>query len=329
MQAMLEARTPQRHRDPLATAIRDTLAYADLFRYPLTAHELHRYLHGRMVGCAGVEGALAAGVDGVQHEDGYYALVGRTGLAAHRLGLRRASASLGARARGYATLLKYLPYVRMVGLTGSLAIGNPARRADIDLMIVTAPGRVWLCRAAIVAVVRLVGLGGDVLCPNYLVAEDALALDSVTIYDAHELAQMVPLYGREAYLRLWSANPGVQALLPNAGPRKVAPDRLLPSLGTLKAAAERLLGGAVGDRLERWEQRRKTARLSRRGDRPGESILSAQQCKGHFGAHRASILEAYSRSRTAGGDTEPLHSRQMTRRQPFAAAMRSNGSERR
>ena len=198
-------------------------------------------------------------------------------------------------------------------------------------MIVTAPGRVWLCRAAIVAVVRLVGLGGDVLCPNYLVAEDALALDDVTIYDAHELAQMVPLYGREAYLRLWSANPRVQALLPNAGPRTVAPDRLLPALGTLKAAAERLLGGAVGDRLERWEQRRKTARLRRSaGTRPGESILSAaavqgplrrapSQDPGGLLAHALAVLEA----------TEPLHSRQMTRRQPSAAAMRSNGSERR
>lgn len=329
MYAVLEARTPELHLDPLATAIRNTLAYADLFRYPLTAHEVHRYLHEVEIDGASLRAALAVRLEGVEQEGGYYAPAGGSGLAAHRRSGRLASASLGARARGYATLLRYLPYVRMVGLTGSLAMCNPARRSDIDLMIVTAPGRVWLCRAAVVALVRLVGLWGDVLCPNYLVAEDALVLDDVTIYDAHELAQMVPLYGREAYLRLWSANPRLQALLPNARPRRMPSDRLLPGLGAVKAAAERLLGGALGDRIEAWEQRRKMARLSLRGGWPNETILSARQCKGHFGAHRARILAGYARALSAIEAAEPPHGRHTTTRQPHPAAVRTNGSERR
>lgn len=332
MYAVLEQRTLltfARHPDCLAEGIRRTLAYADLFRYPLAAHEVHRYLHDPGTGGEQVQVALLAGIDGVAAEGGYYAPSGRSGLAGRRRSRRLASASLSTRARGYGLLLKHLPYVRMVGLTGSLAMRYPARRSDIDLMIVTAPGRVWLCRAAVVAVVRLVGLGGDVLCPNYLVAEDALALDDVTIYDAHELAQMLPLYGREAYLRLWAANRRVQSLLPNARPRRMAPDSLLPVLGALKVAAERLLGGALGDRLERWELRRKSARL-RRGAVPpaGESILSAQQCKGHFGAHRARILAGYAQARAVLEATEPGRSRHGNPRHPLPAAIRTNGSER-
>ena len=324
MYAVLGAWTPERHLDPLGTAIRDTLAYAALFRYPLTAHEVHRYLHEVEIGRASLRAALAVGLEGVEREGGYYVPAGGSGLAGHRRSQRLASASLSTRARGYALLLKHLPYVRMVGLTGSLAMRNPAQRSDIDLMIVTAPGRVWLCRAAVVAVVRLVGLSGDVLCPNYLVVEDALALDDVTIYDAHELAQMLPLYGREAYLRLWSTNPRVQSLLPNARPRRMPPDSLLPVLGALKVAAERLLGGALGDRLERWELRRKSARLRRGAGPCGESILSAQQCKGHFGAHRARILAAYAQAISVLEATETRRSRQGNPRQPFPAAVRTN-----
>lgn len=332
MYAVREQRTPltfARHPDPLAEGIRRTLAYADLFSYPLTAHEVHRYMHDLGTGREQVRTALLAGIDGVAAEDGYYAPAGRSGFAMRRRSRRLASASLSTRARGYALLLKHLPYVRMVGLTGSLAMRNPAERSDIDLMVVTAPGRVWLCRAAVVAVVRLVGMVGDVLCPNYLVAEDALALDDVTVYDAHELAQMLPLYGREAYLRLWAANPRVQSLLPNARPRRMSADSLLPFLGALKVAAERLLGGALGDRLERWELRRKSARLRRGAGPPGESILSAQQCKGHFGAHRARILAAYAQAHAVLEAADPGRSRQGNPRQSFPdapAAVRAHGS---
>jgi len=331
MYAVLEQRTPltfARHPDPLAEGILRTLAYADLFRYPLAAHEVHRYLHDLGTGSEQVRVALLAGIDGVAADGSYYAPSGRSGLAGHRRSRRLASTWLSTRARGYALLLKHLPYVRMVGLTGSLAMRNPAERSDIDLMIVTAPGRVWLCRAAVVAVVRLVGLGGDVLCPNYLVADDALALDDVTIYDAHELAQMLPLYGREAYLRLWAANPRVRSLLPNAKPRRMPPDSLVPVLGTLKVATERLLGGAPGDRLERWELQRKSARLRSRAGPPGESILSAQQCKGHFGAHRARILAAYGRAVGMRATAEVPGGWQGTSSPSLASATRTNGLER-
>jgi hypothetical protein len=166
---------------------------------------------------------------------------------------------------------------------------------DIDLMVVSAPGRVWLCRLGVVVVVRLARLRGDTLCPNYVVSAASLTLPDMTIYDAHELAQMIPLHGGAVYRALWRLNPALSEYLPNAAPFPDPPERRIPFLNIIRRLAERLLAGKLGDRLERWERDRKIARLRGDGIRSAEISLTADQCKGHFDGHRARVLDAYGR----------------------------------
>jgi hypothetical protein len=143
--------------------------------------------------------------------------------------------------------------------------------------------------------VRLARLAGDVLCPNYILAESALAQDDSSMYGAHELAQLVPLFGGEVYARLWSSNPQVALLLPNARSWPVNEERAIPLARALQRGIEHLLEGVLGDRLESWERRRKTARLRRQEHAySAEIVLSADQCKGHFDRHRAHVLHAYN-----------------------------------
>lgn len=294
---MIEATTDRavdRRAHELSAAVRDTLAYADIFDYPLSAQELHRYLHGTPATLEEIRALLADGVRGVEASDGYYALAGRLWTVAERQRRTAISARLMGRVRIYTKMLKYVPFVRMAALTGSLSMWNVDRRADIDLMVVTAPGRVWLGRAAVILLVRLARLAHDTLCPNFVVAENALELGELSIYDAHELAQMVPLCGHEVYHHLWASNPQVVRLLPNARARPAPVEGVQPIVHACKRGIERLLGGAVGDRLETWERRRKIERLSSRQATPtAEIVLSSEQCKGHFDRHRTRVLAAY------------------------------------
>ncbi|HVA91192.1 MAG TPA: hypothetical protein VNL71_15260, partial [Chloroflexota bacterium] len=148
-----------------------------------------------------------------------------------------------------------------------------------------------------VAAVRLARLGGDTLCPNYVVSAACLALPEMTIYDAHELAQMIPLYGGATYRTLWARNAAVSEYLPNADPFPEPRDRLIAGMGLMKRLCELLLAGRLGDRLERWERNRKVARLRGQGITSSEVSLTSDQCKGHFDGHRARVLDAYARLR--------------------------------
>jgi len=236
-------------------AILQTLIYADIFDYPLTPGEVHHFLIGACASTDGVQAALDLSPRLLAHTtrtNGYVMLRDRQAIGALRDERRRASAALWPRARRWAGVLGCLPFVRMVAVTGALALDNAPAGDDVDYLIVTAPGRVWLARGLAVLVVRVARLRGVGLCPNYVLAETALVQARRDLYVAHDLAQMVPLMGQTVYAAMRSANNWTLRFLPNAhGPWRQEAD-LAPGggLGGLKRLAEALLGGGLGDRLE-------------------------------------------------------------------------------
>ncbi|MCB8978765.1 MAG: hypothetical protein H6657_15200 [Ardenticatenaceae bacterium] len=277
-------------------AIWRTLAYVDLFDYPLTAVEIHRYLEGVPASLDDVCQALAHSpllAGQLICHNGFYCLPGRETIFAIRQQRQQKAQQLWTAARRYGTLIAQLPFVRLVAVTGSLAMSNVADEADIDYFIVTENGRLWLARALVIGVVRLAARRGIVLCPNYFVAESALTLPEHTIYTAREIAQMVPLCGVPVYQQLRAQNSWVTCFLPNAdGPPHGSP-AASQSAPLVQKIAERLLRTSIGDWLEQWEQARKIEKLSQTQKRSGESCFTAVICKGHSQAHQQRTLSAY------------------------------------
>ena len=236
--------------EPLAAAILLTLTYADLFAYPLTPAEVYQYLIGLRAARADVERALneSPQLQGrIARVTGLITLPQREGIVDIRAARHAAARRQLPRARFYARLIAHFPYVRMIALTGSLAMQNSVDN-DIDLLIVTRPGRLWLVRGLAVALVRLARLCGDRLCPNFLLAETALTMPEQDLYQAHEIVQMIPLYGFGVYQRMRQANAWALQYLCNAGEaRLVLAEIRLPRVGELvKRCWERLLGGKMG-----------------------------------------------------------------------------------
>src|SRR5207245_3117918 len=92
----------------------------------------------------------------------------RVALVDLRRQTNRRAAELWPKARFFGGILGALPFVRMVGVTGSLAANNPAVAADVDYALVVGGSRLWLARAGAIAVVRLARHVGVTRCPNYL-----------------------------------------------------------------------------------------------------------------------------------------------------------------
>jgi hypothetical protein len=289
----------------LADAVRRTVAYADIFEYPLSADEVFRFLPVASARPM-VDRTIAALVeDGVLREhDGQLFLPGRDDLVRVRRERGIIAQQRWRRARRYGRVIWALPFVRMVAITGALAMNNCPPGDDIDFLVVTEAGRLWTTRGMIVLVCRIARLGGDTLCPNYLLSENALRLDGQDLYAAHELVQMIPLHGRETAARLWAENSWCRVMLPHARPAVPGgdEDRLPPVVGGLKRAGERILRLPLAKRVERWERRRKIARLSALVP-PGnqEALYTADVCKGHDRGHGRRIMTLLAFQTTEGG----------------------------
>lgn len=285
-------------RQTLEAAVIRTLAYADVFDYPLTVQEIHRYLIGLSVSLAEIQAFLSSCQAGapIRHSaPGFYTLSGREKLVEQREFRARASVNLWPQARAWGKLITRLPFVRMLAVTGALAVDNARPQDDIDYLVVTEPGRLWLCRALVIALVRAASLRGVRLCPNYFVSTQALVFAQRSLYSAHELVQMVPLSGLRIYSEMRRRNTWTVDYLPNAqGP---PPSARLTGFsrppGRPARLAERLLRSTAGEYLERWERQRKVEKFLAQAGAEAEVSFCADWCKGHFDHHGQDTRAAY------------------------------------
>jgi len=273
-------------------AVLAALAYSDVFSWPLTLDEIRG---GAPVAVTPEEVAHAvdalteAGV--VNVVDGFVVLGDRPALVAERQRREALSARMWRRARRAGAVIGRLPFVRFVAVSGSLAVNGAGDDDDIDLFVVTVPGRVWTVRAMILAVARAFSLSPARkarLCPNYLVASTHLAIAERDVFTAHELANLVPLAGDP--VPLLAANPWVADFLPNRVTRAAdtapANDRMSEPPGAATTH------GLVS-RFEQWEMNRKVRRLRAEAPSTQEAQYDATMCKGHVDGHHAHILAAF------------------------------------
>jgi len=292
-------------------AILRTVIYADIFNFPLTRAELHHYLIAENpISREQVEQALASSPFLQQEldiEPDYIICAGRQDLIDLRIQRDQASRKLWPLARDYGRALGRLPFVRMVAMTGALAMRNAAADDDdLDYVLVTAPGRVWLARAFAIVLVRLAKRRGVVVCPNYLLAESALAQDKHDLFVAHEVTQMVPIHGDAIYNLMRAQNDWVSSFLPNANNPYYSEGDSSAQKSWLKQAGEFLLGGRIGDALEHWEYRRKLRRFAGDMLTPHSAAkLDDQHVKGHFKDHGHPVMQRYD-ERLRAYDLEAL-----------------------
>ena len=247
-------------------AICSTISYRDIFDYPMTLPEIHRYLHEIRCTREELSDAVWRGplLDRYLDTDGeYFALQGRRAIFETRRVRRELSRRKQPLARFFARLLASLPNVRMVAMTGSLAVGNLSASGDIDFLLVTDSGSMWRTRAFCRFLALLDNrLGSGVFCPNTFLSMAALSLPRRSMYDAQELCQMIPLFGGSTYAAVRADNDWTADWLPNAAGAPMAGEQADPLSHRLKRCGEWLLDSRSGRALEKFEATRKIRRFN-------------------------------------------------------------------
>jgi predicted nucleotidyltransferase len=180
----------------------------------------------------------------VLERDGLYCLRDRSELLDRRAGRIERAGKLQRRATRVAGVLRRLPFVRGLALTGSAAADDAGERADVDLLVIVEPGRVGTVFLLLAPASRL--LGRRVFCPNYYLPSDRLGIPAADLYVARELDQTRGLAGTGGELR--EANAWLAEVFPNASANASAAP---PSRSLLQRALEAPLRRRLGDRVER------------------------------------------------------------------------------
>src|SRR3989338_1087827 len=271
----------------LQKRIVSTIAYFDMFDYPLTAVEIWKWLYRDDSSSQNQNCSLADILFGLQSvdlepiidvKDGFYFLLGRREIILTRLNRYCLAKTKFNIALKVTVWLRSLAFVQLVCVCNNVSYSNGAKKSDIDFFIVTSRGRLWLTRLMVTLVVNLLRRRrhgqktANRVCLSFYTSEDYLNMSGIGLkpadpYLAYWLATLIPLYNRhETYPKLLSANGWLKDYLPNfysnvlSDRRQVKEDRWL---NYFRGLDEMILAGFLGGWLEKFSKRLQIKRIRR------------------------------------------------------------------
>ena len=195
-----------------------TLAYFDLFNYPLTRTEVYLFLKKKYTDEV-FDDSLKCLADGgiIYQFDGFYCLHNDPELISRRNEGNKKATELIKVAKTVGNILIWFPYVRGVAISGSLSKNFADEHSDIDLFIITANNRLWIARTIMHCFKKLTFLVNKehYFCMNYYVDEQQLEICEKNIYTAIEIATLIPLQGDIIFENFFAANSWTRGFLPN------------------------------------------------------------------------------------------------------------------
>lgn len=215
----------------LNAAILKTLAFFDIFDYPLTKIEILKWLNvddKYGYNLMDIEEPLNRMSDKVQTKNGFYFLTGRETIIEKRLKRYGFAEDKFKRAIKFIKLFRHIPFIKMVAVCNTLAYNNCSREGDIDLFIITKSNRLWLTRFLVIGILKLFKARPttekkqDAIDATFFMSEEDLGINDLKIaeqdiYLTYWVDQIVPVYDIDnTYQKFQKANQWVKDTLPNS-----------------------------------------------------------------------------------------------------------------
>lgn len=216
-------------------AVLRTLSYSEVFSFALSIDEVYTYLishkkYTKKEVIASIDSLVAKKKILKEHE--YVALLLRgKGFSNERKIKEQISKEKMKRAAFAVRIFSKIPSVLGIFITGGVSVLNASQDDDIDFMIITKSGYLWITRLIIVCISKVLGkyrqreyLKNDrtslnnTWCLNLWIDESRMQIEeqAQNIYTAHEVVQAKPVYEKELISsRFLSKNVWVHTYVPN------------------------------------------------------------------------------------------------------------------
>ncbi len=222
-----------------------TIIYYDGFDYPLTAFEIWKYLirtdyfldnkQEFQINLAEIIKQLDDEklTEFIEKHNGFYFLKGRKFLVDRRIKNNKISMGKMKNLRKAVWLLRCVPFVRMVGITGALAMKNTKAGSDLDVLIVFKKGKIWTGRTLATLLLHIFRKRrhgnkiSDRVCLNFFITDESLEISTKDLYSASEYLFLFPIYGLETYKRFQIRNSWIKSIKPAYGISEIPPLKII------------------------------------------------------------------------------------------------------
>jgi hypothetical protein len=312
----------------IGEAIVETVAFFDLFVYPLTDFELWQY---SKIKCslADIKNILFTAKI-LETEDGFYYLVGRSEIIETRRKRYNYSDKKFKRARLVARFFKIIPWIKMIAVSNIIGTHNLKEQSDIDLFIITEKKRVWLTRFFCAGFMKILGLRPkegeekDKICLNFYVSEGGMDLRRLMlgdnniskdnldrnknreleirnwkfdsdIYFIYWLVGLVPIYDSGGmYERFIAVNNWLKEYLPNWQPVKMVKRRkACQGLPKIYHDIVDLLLGGLEQNVKKWQLKKMPTSLRNIMNKDTRVIVNDEVLKLHIKDRREEYRKKY------------------------------------
>ncbi len=204
----------------LRNSVLATLAYYDVFDFPLTLIEVHKYL----INPARIE-KQSEGVGEISlHEiaetlrnlidegriiekNGYYVLSSeRLPIYETRIAKEKIAAVKWRKLLRIAYWFQAVPFLKAILVSGSMAMNNADEKSDFDILVVTQSGRMYTCRIFLSLIASLFRarrrrydlVAPDKFCFNHYITDQQLNIPFESLYNAQSYINLRPIYVRDS-----------------------------------------------------------------------------------------------------------------------------------
>jgi hypothetical protein len=281
-------------------AIKETVAFFDLFDCPLTGFELWQYLNFKCEYFQALT-ALEELKDEklIEGKNGFWFLPGRMEIFEVRRGRYNFAVDKYKKAMRAARIFRLVPWVKMIAVGNIIGANNAHEDGDIDLFIIAAPARIWLTRffcASIAQILRWrpqVGAEKNKICLSFFLSTEDLNLKKYKtrpddIYFHYWLASLYPIYDAEAYYqKLIKKNSWIYDYLPNWSPVVVSERRVVNSnISSFYFDIVEMFFGGLEKYVKNWQLKRLPAALKDLMNKDTRVVMNDNILKMHVNDRR-------------------------------------------
>ena len=192
-----------------AGSILRLLAYFDMFDHPVSIDEIQSYIPQKIN-----RPKMILVLEELLHDklifyyNGFYSLRNDEHLSVKRMKANSLAEPMIEKANGMAKFFFRFPYVKGIGISGSLSKKVANEDSDIDLFIITQSNRLWIARTLMFLFIKLFYLVKRPYwyCLNYFIDEEALQIEEKNIFTAMETMTVIPVCGNGTMDKFFNAN---------------------------------------------------------------------------------------------------------------------------